>query len=43
MSTFSLAMHAASDGDALILTWGESPTLHHALWSISAEPPTTKP
>jgi beta-lactamase superfamily II metal-dependent hydrolase len=31
MSTFRLAMHAASEGDAMILTWGEKQTLHHAL------------
>lgn len=30
MPTFKLAMHPASEGDALILTWGGD-TLHHAL------------
>jgi len=31
LPTFKLAMHAASDGDAIILTWGEDRSLHHAL------------
>ena len=31
MSVFRLTMHPASDGDALVLTWGEVGNLHHAL------------
>ncbi len=31
MSTFRLAMHPASEGDALILTWGDATNLRHAL------------
>lgn len=31
MTVFSLALHPASDGDALILTWGATGALHHAL------------
>jgi beta-lactamase superfamily II metal-dependent hydrolase len=31
MSVFQLAMHPASEGDALVLSWGEDDALHHAL------------
>lgn len=31
MPVFKLAMHPASEGDALILAWGEEGALHHAL------------
>ena len=31
MPIFKLAMHPASEGDALMLSWGEDGQLHHAL------------
>lgn len=31
MATFTLTLHPASEGDALILTWGKAPALRHAL------------